>query len=94
MLTITGKVLDVTSENVNGPSGSFISTTVHLLSGVQVYAVRAGRDFPPADLPKKDETVSFEVVVGPYASKSGGASYRLTALRRLAAAAKPVSAVS
>lgn len=82
MLQLTGKVLDVITETVNGPNGSFVSTTIHLLTGLQTEAVRTGRDFPPADVPKKDEDVTLEVVVGAYAGRNG-AGYRLTALRRV-----------
>lgn len=82
-LVITGDCLDVTSETVNGPSGSFISTTIHLLIGVRTEAVRVGRDFPPADLPKKDEkNVGLGVVVSAYAGRNG-AGYRLTAVERV-----------
>lgn len=83
MLRITGDCLDVTSETVNGPSGSFVSTTIHLLSGLQVERVRVGRDFLPADLPKAgDKNVDLAVVVSAYAGRNG-AGYRLTALERI-----------
>lgn len=94
MLTITGKVLEVTSENVNGPSGSFTSTTFHILSGkANVQQVRAGRDLPPADFPREGEDVTLEVVVGAYAGRNG-AGYRLTALSRVKGTGARVAAVS
>jgi hypothetical protein len=90
MLQVTGKCLGVESENVNGPNGSFISTTIHLLDGVRTEAVRVGRDFPPGDTPKEGETVTLSVSVNAFSFRSGGAGYRLTAERRVHAA--PVGA--
>lgn len=88
MLKIAGKVLDVTSETVNTSTGSFISTTIHLLAGVVVYQVRAGRDFLPSDLPKRDELVELVVVVNAFKTRNG-AGYNLTALSRVPAASVP-----
>lgn len=93
MLRITGKVLDVTSETIQGPTGSFVSTTIHILDGVRVEGVRVARDFPPADLPRKDEEVELVVSVSAWAGKSG-AGYRLTALSRVKSAGSRVAAVS
>lgn len=88
MLQITGKCLDVTSETVNGPSGSFVSTTIALLVGkASVERVRVGRDFLPSDLPKEGEDVTLHVVVSAYAGRNG-AGYRLTALSRVKGGAR------
>jgi hypothetical protein len=87
MLRIKGTVLDVTSETIQGPTGSFISTTVHMLSGLNVERVRVGRDFPANSTPKKGDEVELEVVIQAYAGKNG-AGYRLTALNRVYADSK------
>lgn len=80
-LVITGKVLDVSTETVQGgPNGSFQSTTISVLSGkARLEPVRVGRDFPLANLPKEGDETALEVVVSAYSAK-GGAGYRLTAL--------------
>lgn len=85
-LQITGDVLDVTDETVNGPKGSFISTEIHLMTGegasTEVQHIRVGRDFPTSDRPKKgDKGVKLNVVVSAYAGRNGP-GYRLTALSR------------
>lgn len=96
MLTISGKVLEVKSETVNGPTGSFVSTTISLLSGKSdVQHVRVGRDYPAARVPKEGEDgVTLEVAVSAYATRNG-AGYRLTALDRVEAShGQRVAAVS
>ena len=92
MLRITGKTLDVTTEQVQlAGRDPFTSTTISLLVGkAQVEHVRVGRDYQGA-LPKEGEEVTLHVVVSAYATRSG-AGYRLTALGR--EGARPVSAVS
>lgn len=97
MLTITGDVLDVTDETVEGPRGSFISTEIHLMTGegkdANVQHIRTGRDFAAQDRPKKGDKVTLNVVVSVWSGKNG-AGYRLTALSRVHAAGARVSAVS
>ena len=91
MLQLTGKCLGVDSETVQGPSGSFVSTTITLISGTgtqsRIEQVRVGRDFPTSQLPKEGESVALEVVVSAYAGRNG-AGYRLTALSRVASGAR------
>lgn len=82
MLQLTGKCLGVTSEQVNGPSGSFTSTTIHVLSGLDSTKVRVGRDFPPAELPREGEDVALLVVVSAYSGRNG-AGVQMTALSRV-----------
>lgn len=83
MLLISGDVLDVVSETVQGPNGSFISTTIHLLAGLNVERIRPSRDFPVSDVPKKGEKgVTLEVGVSVFNTRSGPA-YNLTALSRV-----------
>lgn len=90
-LQLRGRVLEVTSETVQGPTGSFVSTTVHVLAGVHVEAVRTGREFPMSDLPKKDDEVALNVAVAAYSGRNG-AGYRLTALSRVYATPAAVKA--
>lgn len=82
MLQLHAKCLGVTSETVQGPTGSFVSTTIHALSGMESMRVRVGRDFPPADLPKEGEEFALEVVVSAFKRKDGSAGSQVTALRR------------
>lgn len=80
MLHISGKVLLVEQETITGPSGSFVATTVHLLTGkATVERVRVGRDFPPSAVPSEGDEFAAHVVVSAFATRSG-AGYRLTAL--------------
>jgi hypothetical protein len=83
MLLLTGKCLDVTQYEGTGPTGPFTSTTMHILSGIDVLRVRVGRDFPPGEMPKRDEDLSVEVVVSAYKSKDGAATPQITALSRV-----------
>lgn len=80
MLQLTGKVLGVTSETREGPTGSFISQDIHLLDGLDKTVVRVGRDFPQSSLPKEGDTVTLDVVASAFARRSGGAGLQLTAL--------------
>lgn len=95
MLQITGKTLDVTVEDINGPTGSFQSTTIHLLCGSgaesNVERVRVARDFPRNLLPKRDEDCTLNVVIAAFKTRDG-AGYRLTALSRAGVAAPRVAA--
>lgn len=98
MLTITGDVLDVTQETVNGERGSFVSTKVHLMCGegadASVQHINVGKDFPTTALPKKgDKAVSLSVVVGVWSGRNG-AGYRLTALDRVHTAGQRIAAAS
>lgn len=79
MLRLTGKVLDVTTENVTAASGSFVSTTIHVLDGLVVQRVRVGRDFPMTELPRKGEDADLSVSVSAYSGRNG-AGFNLTAL--------------
>lgn len=91
MLTITGEVLDVTSETIQGPSGSFVATRIHLLAGLRVEEVRVGRDFLPSHLPAKGDHVALVVVASAFKTRQG-AGYSLTATSRVdtpKAAAQP-----
>lgn len=98
MLTIKGKVLQVTTENVNGPSGPFTTQSIHFMYptkfGPKVEAVRVSRDFAQADIPREGEEVELSVVVSTFTFKDGGAGYRLTALDRVKVAGARVAAVS
>jgi len=89
MLQLTGEVRRVDTETVNGPTGSFESTTFHVLSDVNVYRVRAARDFRAQDWPREGETVSLEISVSAYSGRNG-AGVQMTALRRAKAQSGPV----
>lgn len=98
MLRLTGKCLEVTTDTITGgPNGSFISTTIHVMTttpqGPRIEAVRTGAQFPPADLPRKDEDVELDVVVSAWAGKNG-AAYRLTALARVKPSGSRIAAAS
>lgn len=82
MLQLTGKTLGVTSETRQGPTGSFVATTIHVLSGMESQAVSVSRDFPPSDLPKEGEEVCLNVAVSAFARRAGGAGVQITALSR------------
>jgi len=85
MLTISGQVLDVTSEWVkpNTPD-AFESITIYLLTGSGAHTknegVRVGRDFPKDRLAalKSGDRVTLGVFISAFATRNG-AGYRLTA---------------
>jgi hypothetical protein len=98
MLRISGKSLGVTSEQVNGPSGQFTSTKIHVMvqtpQGPQIEAISVGRDYPPADLPREGEDVELAVAVRAFPLRAGGAAYSFTATSRVKASGQRVAAVS
>ena len=82
MLRVQGKCLEVKTEQVNGPTGTFESTEFSVLTGKSsVERVRAGRDLGATNYPREGEDVDLEVVVSAWAGKNG-AGYRLTAIGR------------
>lgn len=56
----------------------FVSTTLHVLAGTEVYHCRVSRDFSP--IPEHGVPVELVVTVDAYPTRAG-AGYRLTALR-------------
>lgn len=83
MLQLVGRVLGVVTETMNGASGPFTKTTIHVLDGFQSVPVTVGRDFPMADLPKEGEMVTLGVVVSAFARRTGGAGVQMTAIERV-----------
>lgn len=86
MLQLTGKTLDCETEERQGPTGPFVSTTITVLveagAQTQVYRVRAGRDLRSVDYPKKDEQVTLNVLSSAYSGKNGP-GVQLTATSRV-----------
>lgn len=79
----TGEVLGLTTSRVVPRDGSepFDSQTLHLLDGLDKVELGLSREAVAQGVPERGELVTVEVGVSAYATRSGGAHVRLTALR-------------
>ena len=79
-LMVSGEVLGVERREVRPRSGAdpFEQRTLHVLSGIDKYELRAARDF--VLLPGQGELVTLEVAVSGFRRGDGGVGIQLTAL--------------
>lgn len=95
MLTISGKIDRVTTEQVTPRDGQpFTSTTLVLVDWGSTEFVRVASTFE-GDVPKDGDQVTMEVTVGTFVRKDGTAGSRLYAKRLLTdQAGAPLASVS